>query len=61
MKKIKKWKVADMLWDLYGEACVCSMDHGTSCECRAGDQAAAYLESLLGKKWHEKMCKRQGL
>jgi hypothetical protein len=58
-KKVTKWVAADMLWAIYHEACACAMDHGSVCDCRAGDQAAAFLEIMLGKKWHKKMLRRQ--
>lgn len=56
MKKNKQ-RMATALWHIYGEACACDMDHGTTCNCSAGFIAGQYLEELLGPKWHRKMCR----
>lgn len=42
-------------WQLYLDACVCSMDYGSNCDCPAADMASARLEEVLGPNWHDIM------
>lgn len=40
------------VWEIYLNACVCHLDHGSSCSCEAADRAASLLEDVLGPSWH---------
>lgn len=51
---MRRKQIIRRIWHIYVEACVCSMDYHTTCDCPAADMAGRLLTDLLGSDWHAK-------